>query len=83
MDTMASIKKINRKRRINLPIRCKNLKYRPKIQKLKRPCPAFLAKHPHSYKAGIATPAQISKEPLEQKDTDVQMNVVIPCREKY
>ena len=43
----------------------------------------FLAKHPHSYKAGIATPAQISKEPLEQKDTDVQMNVVIPCREKY
>ena len=43
----------------------------------------FLAKHPHSYKAGIATPAQISKEPLEQKDTDIQMNVVIPCREKY
>lgn len=43
----------------------------------------FLAKHPQSYKAGIATPAQISKEPLEQKDTDIQMNVVIPCREKY
>lgn len=43
----------------------------------------FLAKHPHSYKAGIATPKQISKEPLEQKETDVQMNTVIACREKY
>lgn len=43
----------------------------------------FLAKHPHAYKAGIATPKQIFKEPLEQKETDVPMNVVIACREKY
>lgn len=43
----------------------------------------YLAKHLHSYKAGIATPAQISKQPLEQKDTDIQMNTVIACREKY
>lgn len=43
----------------------------------------FLANHKHAYKAGIATPAQIFKQPLEQKDTDVQMNIVIACREKY
>lgn len=42
----------------------------------------FLAKFPNAYKAGIATPAQISKEPLEQKETDIKMDVVIACREK-
>lgn len=42
----------------------------------------FLAKFPKAYKAGIATPAQISKEPLEQKETDIKMDVVIACREK-
>ena len=35
------------------------------------------------YKAGIATPAQISKEPLAQKETDVRMDVVIACKELY
>jgi 5-formyltetrahydrofolate cyclo-ligase len=29
------------------------------------------------------TPAQLSKEPLEQKETDVKMHTVIACREKY
>lgn len=43
----------------------------------------FLAKYPEAYKAGIATPKQISKEPLEQKETDIQMNQVIVCRERY
>ncbi len=43
----------------------------------------YLAKHPNAYKAGIATPRQISKEPLEQKETDIPMNQVIVCREKY
>lgn len=43
----------------------------------------FLAKHPKSYKAGIATPAQISKEPLPQKETDIRMDVIIACKERY
>ena len=43
----------------------------------------FLAKYPNSFKAGIMTPAQLSKEPLEQKETDVKMHTVIACREKY
>jgi 5-formyltetrahydrofolate cyclo-ligase len=43
----------------------------------------FLSKYPKSYKAGIATPAQIAKEPLPQKETDIRMDVVIACREKY
>ena len=43
----------------------------------------FLANHPKAYKAGIATPAQITDEPLEQKETDVQMDVVIACKERY
>lgn len=42
----------------------------------------FLAKHPKAYKAGIATPAQIYEEPLEQKETDIKMDVVIACKEK-
>lgn len=40
----------------------------------------FLAKHPDAYKAGIATPKQIQKEPLEQKETDIKMNHIIVCR---
>jgi len=43
----------------------------------------FLARYPKSYKAGIATPAQISEEPLAQKETDVRMDTVIACRERY
>lgn len=43
----------------------------------------FLAKFPKAYKAGIATPAQISNEPLEQKETDIKMDVVIACKERY
>lgn len=43
----------------------------------------FLAKYEKSYKAGIATPAQISKEPLEQKETDIRMDKIIACKEKY
>ena len=43
----------------------------------------YLAKFPSAYKAGIATPAQISDTPLEQKPTDIQMNSVIACRERY
>lgn len=43
----------------------------------------FLAKYPKAYKAGIATPAQITDEPLEQKETDVKMDVVIACKERY
>lgn len=43
----------------------------------------FLAKYPKSYKAGIATPAQISHEPLPQKETDIRMDVIIACKERY
>lgn len=43
----------------------------------------YLARFPSAYKAGIATPAQISDTPLEQKPTDIQMNSVIACRERY
>ena len=43
----------------------------------------FLAKYPKSYKAGIATPAQISQEPLPQKETDIRMDVIIACKERY
>ncbi len=43
----------------------------------------YLAKHPDAFKAGIATPAQISKEPLPQKETDVKMHTIIACREKF
>lgn len=43
----------------------------------------FLAKYPASYKAGIATPAQISQEPLPQKETDIRMNIIIACKERY
>ena len=43
----------------------------------------YLAKFPNAYKAGIATPAQISETPLEQKDTDIKMNTIIACRERY
>lgn len=42
----------------------------------------FLAKYPDTYKAGIATPKQISVEPLTQKPTDIKMNQIIICREK-
>ena len=42
----------------------------------------FLAKHPNAYKAGIATPKQISVEPLTQKPTDIKMHQIIICREK-
>ena len=40
----------------------------------------FLAKHPNAYKAGIATPKQISVEPLVQKLTDIKMDQIIICR---
>ena len=43
----------------------------------------FLAKYPKSYKAGIATPTQISQEPLPQKETDIRMDVIIACKERY
>ena len=43
----------------------------------------FLAKYPKAYKAGIATPAQISEEPLEQKETDIRMDTVIACKQRY
>lgn len=43
----------------------------------------FLAKYPKAYKAGIATPAQISQEPLPQKETDILMDVIIACKERY
>jgi len=43
----------------------------------------YLAKYPGSYKAGIATPAQITEEPLEQKDTDIKMHTIIACKEKF
>ena len=43
----------------------------------------FLSKYPKAYKAGIATPAQISKEPLAQKETDIRMDVIIACKELY
>lgn len=42
----------------------------------------FLAKHPDAYKAGIATPFQMTKETLEQKETDIKMNQIIVCRAK-
>lgn len=42
----------------------------------------FLAKYPDAYKAGIATPFQMEKEPLEQKETDIKMNQIIVCRAK-
>lgn len=42
----------------------------------------FLAKYPDTHKAGIATPKQISVEPLTQKPTDIKMNQIIICREK-
>jgi len=43
----------------------------------------FLAKFPKAYKAGIATPAQITEVPLEQKETDIKMDTVIACKERY
>ena len=43
----------------------------------------FLAKFPKAYKAGIATPAQISKEPLPQKETDIKMDTIIACKQLY
>lgn len=43
----------------------------------------FLAKYPKAYKAGIATPAQISQDPLPQKETDIRMDVIIACKERY
>ena len=43
----------------------------------------FLAKYPKAYKAGIVTPAQISQEPLPQKETDIRMDVIIACKERY
>lgn len=43
----------------------------------------FLAKYPKAYKAGIATPAQISQEPLPRKETDIRMDVIIACKERY
>ena len=43
----------------------------------------YLAKFPSAYKAGIATPVQIAEAPLEQKDTDIKMNTIIACRERY
>ena len=43
----------------------------------------YLAKFPNADKAGIATPAQISETPLEQKDTDIKMNTIIACRDRY
>ena len=42
----------------------------------------FLVKHPNAHKAGIATPKQISVEPLVQKLTDIKMDQIIICREK-
>ncbi len=42
----------------------------------------FLAKYPEAYKAGIAAPKQISKEPLVQKETDIKMDQIIVCRAK-
>jgi 5-formyltetrahydrofolate cyclo-ligase len=42
----------------------------------------FLAKHPDARKAGIATPKQISVEPLTQKPTDIPMDQIIICRER-
>ena len=42
----------------------------------------FLSKYPNAYKAGIATPFQMEKEPLEQKETDIKMNQIIVCRAK-
>ena len=42
----------------------------------------YLAKFPDAHKAGIATPLQMSKEPLEQKETDVKMDRIIVCRAK-
>ena len=42
----------------------------------------FLAKYSDAYKAGIATPKQISVEPLPQKLTDIKMHQIIICREK-
>ncbi|MCF0215869.1 MAG: 5-formyltetrahydrofolate cyclo-ligase [Fibrobacteraceae bacterium] len=43
----------------------------------------YLAKHPESFKAGIATPKQIDREPLIQKPTDIPMNTVIVCKPLY
>ena len=43
----------------------------------------ILANYPKAYKAGIATPAQISKEPLPQKETDIRMDTIIACKELY
>jgi 5-formyltetrahydrofolate cyclo-ligase len=43
----------------------------------------FLAKYPKAYKAGIATPAPISQDPLPQKETDIRMDVIIACKERY
>lgn len=43
----------------------------------------YLANYPEAYKVGIATPRQISQEPLEQKETDIPMNQIIVCRERF
>lgn len=43
----------------------------------------YLAKHPKSYKAGLATPKQITDEPLEQKENDIKMDSIIACRERF
>ena len=43
----------------------------------------YLARFPKAYKAGIATPAQITEEPLPQKETDVRMDTVIACKQRY
>lgn len=43
----------------------------------------YLARFPRAYKAGIATPAQITEEPLPQKETDVRMDTVIACKQRY
>ena len=43
----------------------------------------YLASFKDAYKAGIATPKQIAAEPLEQKATDIPMDQIIVCRERY
>ena len=43
----------------------------------------FLPKYPRAYRAGITTPAQISKEPLPQKETDIKMDTIIACKQLY
>lgn len=42
----------------------------------------FLANFTDAYKVGIATPAQISAEPIAQKSTDIKMDRIIICRAK-